>query len=119
MTVAAVPAGLPDPKLEPAIVPPGLSTQPKDVALSIDAFRDPRTVVIYGVDTCEDTTRARARFEAAGRPFRYVRLDVDTGVRDRLHGDGYLATPVVVTPSGDLSVEPSDEELTEIIAATA
>jgi glutaredoxin len=80
---------------------------------------DASMTVIYGLDTCEDTTRARARFDAAGRAFRYVRLDVDTGIRDRLHTQGLVATPVIVTPAGDVSVEPSDDELDRIIAATA
>jgi glutaredoxin len=84
-----------------------------------DAFRDPNLTVIYGVDTCEDTTRARERFEAAGRPFRYVRLDEDVAARQRLHAGGYLATPVVVTPTGAAFVEPSDEVLAEILAASA
>ncbi|MDH4143391.1 MAG: hypothetical protein OEV61_12345 [Chloroflexota bacterium] len=85
----------------------------------IESLRDPQVTVIYGVDTCDDTTRARERFGAAGRPFRYVRLDVDTAVRKRLHDAGYLATPVVVTPAGDLYVEPSDEVLAAMIDATA
>lgn len=89
----------------------------RDVAS--DDLRDVAMTVIYGVDTCEDTTRARARFDAAGRAFRYVRLDVDTARRQRLHDLGLVSTPVVVTPAGTVSVEPSDDELDEIIAATA
>ncbi|MEK6721245.1 MAG: glutaredoxin domain-containing protein [Chloroflexota bacterium] len=89
----------------------------RDVAS--DAFRDVAMTVIYGVDTCEDTTRARARFDAAGRAFRYVRLDVDTATRQRLHDLGLVSTPVLVTPAGTVSVEPSDDELDVIIAATA
>ncbi len=82
-------------------------------------FRDPTMTVIYGLDTCEDTTRARDRFDAAGRAYRYVRLDRDTATRDRLHAAGYRATPVVVTPDGRLAVEPDDDALAEFIAATA
>ncbi len=87
--------------------------------MSDDDFRDPAITVIYGLDTCEDTTRARDRFEAAGRAFRYVRLDQDTAVRGRLHEAGYRSTPVVVTPDGTLAMEPSDEVLAKLIAATA
>ncbi|TFG67235.1 MAG: NrdH-redoxin [Thermomicrobiales bacterium] len=82
-------------------------------------FRDPAVTIIYGVDTCEDTTRARERFDAAGRAYRYVRLDEDTAARDRLHAASYVSTPVVVTPGGTLAVEPSDEILAELIAETA
>jgi glutaredoxin len=87
--------------------------------MSNDDFRDSAITVIYGLDTCEDTTRARARFDAAGRAFRYVRLDRDTAIRDRLHEAGYRSTPVVVTPDGTLAMEPSDEILAHLIAATA
>ena len=37
----------------------------------------------------------------------------------RLHARGYTATPVIVTPAGAIALEPNDEELAEIIAATA
>lgn len=83
-----------------------------------EGFRDPTVTVVYGLDTCDDTTRARQYLEAAGRAFRYVRLNLDTSVRSRLHAAGYLATPVVVTPAGALFVEPTDEELAVIVAAT-
>ncbi len=84
-----------------------------------DDLGDPAMTVVYGLDTCEDTTRAREVFDAAGHPYRYVRLDIDTDVRDRLHARDLVATPVVVTPAGGLWVEPSDEVLAEIVAATA
>ena len=84
-----------------------------------DTLRDPLMTVIYGVDTCEDTTRARQRFGAAGRRFRYVNLDLDPSMRDRLHGMGYVVTPVVVPPVGEIELEPSDEVLAAMIAATA
>jgi glutaredoxin len=78
---------------------------------------DPDIVVVYGLDTCDDTTRARRHFEGAGLPFRYVRLDQDHEARSRVHAAGYFATPVVVTPGGRLSVEPEDDELGAIVVA--
>lgn len=85
--------------------------------LADDGFRDPAVTVVYGLDTCEDTARTLDYLDAAGLAFRYVRLDVDRTTRDRLHAAGYLATPVVVTPTGMLSVEPTDDELAAIVAA--
>ena len=87
--------------------------------MGIEELRDPHMPVIYGEDSCEDTTRAREHFDAAGRVFRYVRIDQEAAIRQRLHEAGYLATPVIVTPSGGLFVEPSDEELALILAETA
>jgi glutaredoxin len=87
--------------------------------VSIEELRDPEVTVVYGLDTCEDTTRARERFDAAAHAYRYVRLDVDTAARDRLHAAGYRATPVVLTPGGSIAMEPSDAELDTIIDSTA
>jgi glutaredoxin len=74
-------------------------------------------IIVYGLDTCEDTTRARAHLDAAAIPFQYVRLDVDQAARSRVHAAGYFATPVVVTPAGVIYMEPSDPELDAIVAA--
>ena len=74
-------------------------------------------VLIYGRDTCEDTSRAREHLERAGVPFRYRRVDEDDDARALVHGAGYFATPVVVTPSGTIHVEPTDEELDAIVVS--
>jgi glutaredoxin len=74
-------------------------------------------VLVYGRDTCEDTTRARQHLTAAGVAFRYRRVDEDEAAGALVHGAGYFATPVVVTPSGAIYVEPSDDELEAIVAA--
>lgn len=74
-------------------------------------------VLIYGRDTCEDTTRAREHLGRAGVPFRYLRVDEDDDARALVHGAGYFATPVVVTPSGTIRVEPTDEELDAMVAS--
>ena len=76
-------------------------------------------VLVYGRDTCEDTTRAREHLTAAGTPFRYLRIDEDDEARDLVHAAGYFATPVVVTPRGDVYVEPTDDELESIVVAAA
>ncbi len=78
----------------------------------------PDTATVYGRDTCEDTTRALRHFEAAGLPHRYLNLDHDAGAKARVTGVGHHATPVVVTPSGEVFVEPSDTELDGIVAST-
>lgn len=86
--------------------------------MTIETLGDPQVTVIYGLDTCEDTTRARERFDAAGVAYRYVRLDLETDIRQRLHAAGHVATPVLVTPTGGILVEPSDEDLAVLIAAS-
>jgi len=73
-------------------------------------------VLIYGRDTCEDTTRAREHLDAAGVAFRYTRIDEDEAAADLVHAAGFFATPVVVTPAGAIYVEPTNEELGAIVA---
>ena len=71
---------------------------------------------IYGFDWCDDTTRARRAFEAAGATFVYVDMDQDAAAKTQVRGvAGYPATPVVVIPGGGVHVEPSDEELAAIL----
>ncbi len=79
----------------------------------------PSALTIFGVDWCEDTTRARRHLYTAGVRYRYVRLDEDDAARAELHNAGQMATPVVVTPSGLVFVEPSDEQLEAIVAEMA
>jgi mycoredoxin len=74
-------------------------------------------VLVYGRDTCEDTTRARDHLERAGVPFRYLRVDEDETARTLVHGAGFFATPVVVAPTGTIHVEPTDEELDAIVTS--
>lgn len=74
-------------------------------------------VTVYGVDTCDDTTRARQHFDAAGLPYRYVNYEMDPAAKVLVHAAGYTSTPVVITPQDTLFMEPSDEELAGIVAA--
>jgi glutaredoxin len=76
-------------------------------------------VLVYGRDTCDDTTRAREHLTAAGVAFRYTRIDEDEAAGDLVHAAGYFATPVVVTPAGAIYVEPTDEELGAIVASVS
>ena len=80
-------------------------------------LRPADVVLVYGRDTCDDTTRAREHFEAAGVAFRYTRIDEDEAARELVHAAGYFATPVVVTPAGAIYMEPTDEELDAIVAS--
>lgn len=77
----------------------------------------PDTITVCGYDWCEDTTRARHHFDAAGAPYTYVNYDLDPAAKALVHGAGYGSTPVVITLQGTLFMEPSDEELAGIVAA--
>ncbi len=77
----------------------------------------PNTITVYGYDWCEDTTRARAHFDAAGVAYDYVNYEVDPAANALVHGAGYASTPVVITPQGGLYMEPTDDDLAGIVAA--
>lgn len=83
------------------------------------ALSSPGMVTVYGIDTCEDTVRALRHFGAAGLAHRYLNMDLDVGARARFTGAGYHATPVVVTPTGQVFVEPTNAELDGIVASSA
>ncbi len=86
--------------------------------MTIDlALVSPDIVTVYGRDTCDDTMRALAHFDAAGLAYRYVNLDLDPGALALVRDAGFHHTPVVVTPEGGISMEPTDEELAAIVAA--
>lgn len=85
---------------------------------ALGPFRDMARTVIYGVDSCEDTTRARQWLVDADLPFRYVDLDAANDTRASLHALGLTSTPVVVTPDGRVEIEPSDEALDELFGAS-
>jgi hypothetical protein len=72
---------------------------------------------VYGYDWCEDTTRARHHFDAAGVAYVYVNYADDPAAKASVHGAGYGSTPVVITPQGTLFMEPTNEELAGIVAA--
>lgn len=74
-------------------------------------LRDPDGLVVYGRETCPDTQRARRHFDLVGIPYRYVNLDLEPGAREQVEAAGYTATPVVVSPGGQVTVEPTDDQL--------
>jgi glutaredoxin len=98
---------------------PATPEQVMSQAIDIVWLIDPERTSVYGVDTCDDTTRAREHFTAAGHDFRYVNLDTEPATRERLHAMDYRKTPVVVTAWGAIHVEPEDEILAAIVAAAA
>ena len=91
-----------------------------EIALTTDArLMSPDIVTVYGAAWCEDTTRAREHFDAAGMPYRYVDLDEDVAAKAQLTDAGYLATPTVVTATGQVFVEPSNDELDGIVGSAS
>jgi mycoredoxin len=79
----------------------------------------PSIVTVYGADWCSDCRRAKRFLEATGVPFRYVDLEADPQAQQLVDDAGYRAIPVIVTPAGRVLVEPSNDELAEIVGSAA
>lgn len=79
----------------------------------------PDVVTVYGADWCVDCRRSRRYLEATGTPFRWVDLATDPAAEALLNAAGYRAIPVVVTPVGQVLVEPSNDELANVVGTAA
>jgi glutaredoxin len=79
----------------------------------------PDVVTVYGADWCGDCRRAKRFLDATGTPYRYVDLELDGAAQQLVDDAGYRAIPVIVTPAGDILVEPSDDELAAALGIAA
>ena len=77
----------------------------------------PDVITVYGADWCGDCHRARLRLDRAGVAYRYVDLGRDPAAKAAVAATGIRAIPIVVTPSGEVLVEPSAVELDRAIRA--
>ena len=75
------------------------------------------TITVYGADWCGDCRRTKRWLNASGLEWTWIDRDADPEVRRMLADAGYLAIPVVVLPSGQVLVEPSDARLAEAVGA--
>lgn len=77
-------------------------------------------IVVYGVDDCEDTKRARAFLDNRGITYRYVNIDQDKAGEEMVkrENDGKRRTPLIEVKMG-LEVRvlrvPTNEELENAI----
>jgi mycoredoxin len=79
----------------------------------------PAVVTVYGADWCGDCRRAKRFLEATGVPYRYVDLEADPVSQQLIDDAGYRAIPIVVTPAGDVLIEPSNDELAAVTGSAA
>ncbi len=76
-------------------------------------------VLVYGADWCGDCHRARRYLDASGTPYRWIDLTRDAAAQRLVDEAGYRAIPVIVTPAGDVLLEPSDAELAAALEGAA
>jgi mycoredoxin len=79
----------------------------------------PERLTIYGASWCADCRNARRFLDGAGIDYRYVDLATDAAAQAMLVDAGYRAMPVVVTPKGDVLIDPSQDELAAAVGITA
>jgi mycoredoxin len=79
----------------------------------------PDLVTVYGADWCVDCRRARRYLDATGIPYRWVDVAADRSAQALLDSAGYRAIPVIVTPAGQVLVEPTNDELANVLGTAA
>ena len=79
----------------------------------------PDTVTVYGADWCADCRRTRRYLDATATPYRWVDVNADPEVRGMLDAAGYRSLPVVSLPTGQVLVEPTEDELANVIGFAA
>lgn len=83
------------------------------------ALPTPDIITVYGADWCGDCRRAKRYLEATGIPYRYVDLDLDPVAQRLVDDAGIRAIPVIVTPAGQILVDPGLEELASTVGSAA
>ncbi len=79
----------------------------------------PDVVTIYGADWCADCRRAKRYLEATEVPYRWIDVDADPSAQALVDAAGYRAIPVIVTPAGQVLIEPSNDELANVVGSAA
>jgi len=79
----------------------------------------PDTVTVYGADWCADCRRTRRYLDATRTPYRWIDVNADPEVRVMLDAAGYRSLPVVALPTGQVLVEPTEDELANVIGFAA
>jgi len=81
---------------------------------------DDSNIVIYGVNWCWDSRRARRFFDKNKIPYTFINIDKDKrGEQFVLEAnDGLRSVPTIVFNDGSILVEPSTSELTNKLNIT-
>lgn len=87
---------------------------PRPAALPV-----PDVVTIYGASSCVDCLRAKRYLEFTATPHHWVDVDHDPEARALVNEAGYRTIPVVITPTGQVLVEPTEDELANVVGTAA
>ena len=81
---------------------------------------DDSNIIIYGVNWCWDSRRARRFFDKNKIPYTFINIDKDKkGEQFVLDtNDGLRSVPTIVFNDGSILVEPSTSELTNKLNIT-
>lgn len=79
----------------------------------------PAIVTVYGTELCADCRRTRRYLDATATPYTWIDVGSDLAIRGMLDAAGYHAIPVVSLPTGQVLIEPSEDELANVIGTAA
>jgi hypothetical protein len=77
-----------------------------------------RVVTVYGAEWCADCRRAR-RYSTPPSPYHWIDVAADADVRAMLDAAGTARSRCIAIPTGQVLVEPSDDELANVIGTAA
>jgi mycoredoxin len=106
-------------------LPPGLAAQPFTTPggachnAPMPKLPIPDVLTVYGADWCADCRRARRYLDATQVPYRWIDVAADAAARDVLAAAGYEAIPVLLLPTGQVLMEPSNDELANAVGTAA
>lgn len=83
------------------------------------AARTAPGITFYGAPWCGDSRRSRRLLDQLQIPYTFVDVDADPGAAAwvRSQNDGFQSIPMLVlAPTGQLLVEPTDDEVLEALA---
>ena len=79
----------------------------------------PPIFTVYGAEWCGDCRRAKRFLDSVGVPYRYVDLEADPAAQQLVDDAGFRAIPIIVTPAGQVLIEPSNDELARVVGSAA
>ena len=81
------------------------------------ALPAPDQLTVYGADWCGDCRRAKRQLEAAGIAYQWVDMLRDEAAQQMIDASGIRSIPVIITPGGEVFIEPSNDELDRMVAS--
>jgi mycoredoxin len=74
-------------------------------------------IIVYATDWCSDCHRAKRFLDQHNIPYRWVNIDHDKEAEQLVvkTNQGMRSVPTIICPDGTVLVEPSDQQLSQLL----